>query len=485
MKAIIITIGDEILLGQILDTNSRFMADQLARIGVDTLRIESISDQAGVIVEALRRATDEAEVVLITGGLGPTKDDVTKKTLADYFHTPLVFNPAVYERVAEFLSHYPRAHMNEYNKSQAYLPEKCVILPNPKGTASGMWFEQDEKIVVSIPGVPFEAEYLMEQEIIPRLTARLGADLVKYRMWTVLQVPEAELALHLRPFEEMLPVGVGLAYLPSPGCVRLRLTAKGENAAQQVEEFGAQLEKSLQGYTVVSGQTPVAEVLVQTLAKAGVTIACAESCTGGNIARLITSQPGASAYFLGGVVAYSNELKHKALGVNKQDLAQYGAVSEPVAVQMAQGIRRLTGAEWAVSTTGIAGPTGGSKEKPVGTVWIALAGPRGTQAKEFHFSATRERNIAKASLQALQWLVESIQEGIKKGPSQFLVQNDKQATFGKKWATRWKQYWHQLFFTREHNHLQTGEDSFEETKFVEEIQRLSNLAKVCQDKTIL
>lgn len=415
MKAIVITIGDEILLGQILNTNSRFITDQLARIGVDTLRIESISDKPAAITHSLDQALQQADVVVITGGLGPTKDDVTKKTLADYFHTKLVFNQAVYERVEEFLSHYPRAQMNEYNKSQAYLPEKCEVLPNPKGTASGMWFEQKGKMVVSIPGVPFEAEHLVEREILPRLTARLGADLVKYNMWTVLQIPEAELALHLRSFEENLPSEVGLAYLPSPGYVRLRLTAKGEHAAEQLAIFSKQLETSLCGYTVLAGEEPVEDLLLQTLAQAGVTVACAESCTGGNIARLITRRPGASNYFLGGVVAYSNELKNKGLGVSITDLDRYGAVSEPVAKQMAQGVKHLTGADWAVATTGVAGPTGGSTQKPVGTVWIAVAGPHRTQAQEFHFSATRERNIAKASLQALQWLVESIQKDMKKG----------------------------------------------------------------------
>ena len=407
MKACIITIGDEILLGQILDTNSRFAAAALARIGVDTVRMESISDVPQVIRAAVDRALQGADFVLITGGLGPTKDDVTKKTLAEYFHTPLVFNEQAYRWVQEVLASYPRASLNEYNKSQALLPQDCTVLHNQKGTASGMWFEREGKIVVSLPGVPFEMEHLLLDEVLPRLQKHLGTDLVQYKMLTVFDVPEAELALSLREFEENLPAQIGLAYLPSPGYVRLRLTAKTADAP--LEKHWNDLKQALSGRRFAeTGEENGALYWVRQLAACGVTVAPAESCTGGAIAQLITSVPGASDYFLGSVVSYANEVKMHVLGVREADLKKYGAVSEAVALQMAQGARRVTGAQWAVATTGVAGPGGGTAQKPVGTVWIAVAGPESTYAQEFHFASTRERNIAKAGVAALELLLQQI-----------------------------------------------------------------------------
>lgn len=406
MKATIITIGDEILLGQILDTNSRFAAAALACLGIETVRMCSVSDKPAEIRAAADAALKEADVVIVTGGLGPTKDDLTKKTLADYFGTRLVFNEQAYRWVEEFLAHYPRAVMNEYNKSQAFLPEKCTVLRNRKGTASGMWFERAGKVLVSLPGVPFEAEYLLKEEVVPRLEKRLAGDLIKYKMLTVFDVPEAELAMSLQSYEETLPQGLGLAYLPSPGFVRLRLTAKGVQAGGKLAEFWIALKEALSGKNYSEAENGAPEdSFAANMAALGVTVATAESCTGGNVARLITAVPGASNYFLGGVVSYSNEVKVNVLGVSAADLTKYGAVSEVVALQMAEGARKLTGADYAVSTTGVAGPDGGTPQKPVGTVWIAVAGPEGAQAQEFHFSATRERNIAKASVKALELLL--------------------------------------------------------------------------------
>lgn len=411
MKSVIVTVGDEILLGQILDTNSRFAAQRLARLGVDTVRIESISDRPAEIRAAADRALKEADLVIMTGGLGPTKDDLTKKTLADYFGTPLVFHEQAYAWVEEFLSHYPKARMNEYNKGQALLPKDCVVLRNRKGTASGMWFERDGKVLVSLPGVPFEAEYLLEEEVLPRLEKRLGDSAVHYRMLTVFDEPEAELALELKPYEEKLPEGLSLAYLPSPGFVRLRLTARGKEAGERLETFWNELKSALSGKNFAEREAENPQMrFAREAARLGVTAASAESCTGGNIAHLITAVPGASEYFLGGVVAYSNDVKVRVLGVREADLAAFGAVSEAVAVQMAEGVRKLTGADYAVSTTGVAGPAGGTKQKPVGTVWIGVAGPRGAYAREFHFSATRERNIAKSSAKALELLLAEFQE---------------------------------------------------------------------------
>lgn len=416
MKAAIITIGDEILLGQILDTNSRFIARQLTAIGARTVQMLSVGDSRPEILAALKEMLQVADVVIVTGGLGPTKDDITKNALAEFFHTTLEFNPQVYTWLEELFAANP-ARLNAYNKTQALLPKNCVPLRNLKGTASGMWFEKDGKIVVSLPGVPFETEYLLPAEVLPRLKEKftdLGLD---YRLFTVYNIPEAELAMHLVPFEKRLPAGIKLAYLPSEGWVRLRLTAEGVG----LDEAAAWLRDSLKGLPFSEGEESSEENLAAQFRSLGKTLACAESCTGGNIAHLITAVPGASAYFLGGIVSYSNEVKIRVLGVSEDDLKKYGAVSEPVALQMAQGARRVTGAEYAVSTTGIAGPDGGTSDKPVGTVWIAVAGPNGAQAKKFLFSRTRERNIGKASVTALRWLAEVITDDLHtcQGPAAF------------------------------------------------------------------
>ncbi len=412
MKATIITIGDEILLGQILDTNSRYIAQLLARIGIETVRMYSISDTAADIKTTVTAALQESDLAIVTGGLGPTKDDITKKALAEYFGTELVFHEQAYRWVSEFVAHYPKGTMNEYNKSQALLPKDCTILRNQKGTASGMWFEQGGKVLISLPGVPFEAEHLMQEEVLPRLMSRLSDDLLKYKMLTVFDVAESALALDLKEYEDSLPKGLSLAYLPSSGFVRLRLTGKGAGV-KGLEKFWLKLQETLKGknFTLSSRSTPQ-EIFAEEIKKYKVTVSTAESCTGGNVAHLITAEAGSSAYFLGGIVSYANEVKINVLGVSAQDLEKYGAVSEAVAVQMAQGARRVTGADYAVSTTGVAGPSGGTPQKPVGTVWIGVAGPRGAWAREFHFSATRERNIAKASAKALELLLKEIQKDL-------------------------------------------------------------------------
>lgn len=412
MKAVIITIGDEILLGQILDTNSRFMARELTKLGAETIELRSVADERNAIVRAINDATLRADVILLTGGLGPTKDDLTKKVLAEYFDCPLVRNEQVYHWLEEMFADIP-SRLNKYNVSQALLPEKCTPLRNLKGTASGMWFERKNKVLVSLPGVPFEMEYLMHYEVLPRLKEKFTNMLLRYKMITVFDVPESEIALQLANFEEQLPDHMSLAYLPSEGYVRLRLTAKGP-AVEQLETQYEQLLNALQNLPYQpSSEGDSREDLMRRLKNAGVTVACAESCTGGNIAHMITSLPGVSSFFLGGVVAYANAVKTQVLGVNAQDLEQYGAVSEPVARQMAQGVRKLLGSQYAVSTTGIAGPDGGTKEKPVGTVWMAVAGPQGTIAEKMLISHTRERNIGRGSVHAIQLLLQQIEQDKK------------------------------------------------------------------------
>ena len=412
MKAVIITIGDEILLGQILDTNSRFMARELTKLGAETIELRSVADERNAIVRAINDATLRADVILLTGGLGPTKDDLTKKVLAEYFDCPLVKNEQVYHWLEEMFADIP-SRLNKYNVSQALLPEKCTPLRNLKGTASGMWFEHKNKVLVSLPGVPFEMEYLMHYEVLPRLKEKFTNLLLRYKMITVFDVPESEIALQLANFEEQLPDTMSLAYLPSEGYVRLRLTAKG-SAVEQLETQYEQLLNALQNLPYQpSSEGDSRDDLMRRLKSAGVTVACAESCTGGNIAHMITSLPGVSSFFLGGVVAYANAIKTQVLGVNAKDLEKYGAVSEPVARQMAEGVRKLFGSQYAVSTTGIAGPDGGTKEKPVGTVWMAVAGPQGTIAEKMLISHTRERNIGRGSVHAIQLLLQQIEQDKK------------------------------------------------------------------------
>lgn len=409
MKASIITIGDEILLGQILDTNSCYLARELARVGAETIEMRSVADTHAAILHAVEETFLSSDVVLVTGGLGPTKDDITKQTLADYFHTTLERNAQAEEWLQLLLAAQPERLKNPYNESQVFLPRCCVPLRNRKGTASGMWFEKDGKILVSLPGVPFETETIFPQEVLPRLKAKFTSLNVRYKMLTVYQVPESDIAQRLEKFEKSLPNGISLAYLPSPGFVRLRLTAKTN--PDDLPILFEQLKKEISDFSFLENTSEKNEEnIALRLRAAGKKIACAESCSGGNIAHLITSVAGSSAYFLGGVVAYANEVKTAVLGVRPEDLKQYGAVSQTVACQMAQGVRRLTGADYAVSSTGIAGPDGGTAEKPVGTVYIGVSGPNGTTAKKYWFAHTRERNIGRASVQALVDLLAEIEK---------------------------------------------------------------------------
>lgn len=410
MQSVIITIGDEILLGQILDTNSRYMADSLANIGVEVIEMLTVADRPDEIERAVDQAMKKAGIVLVTGGLGPTKDDVTKKVLAAYFGGHLTYNEEVMGWLKEMLTA-RGITMNENNRGQALLPDNCRILRNFKGTASGMWFEREGKILISMPGVPFEMEHLMDTYVIPDLQKRYPDLQLAYRMLKVYDIPESELAEHLSAWEDHLPQGIGLAYLPAPGLIKLRITAKGEGLPK-LEEYYATLKEALKGLRYMEGEEDAVEKQFGNVMKARkMTVATAESCTGGYIAHLITSVAGSSAYFKGSVVAYANEVKVNVLGVNPEDIAESGAVSEPVVRQMAEGVRRALGTDYAVSTSGIAGPEGGSPEKPVGTVWIGVATPQQTIARKFVFSFTRERNIAKATVKALEMLMEEVAKG--------------------------------------------------------------------------
>lgn len=410
MQATVITIGDEILIGQIVDTNSVSISKHLNSAGIVVREKCSIGDDRTQIVETLERALANSQVVIVTGGLGPTKDDITKKTLAELFGSGMHLDKRVAGHVQRMLESRGIV-FNELNRGQALVPDCCTVLFNAHGTAPGMWFEWEDKVVVSLPGVPFEMEHLMQDEVMPRLKARFSLRSIVHRTLITAGLAESMLAERIAPWEEALPPYLKLAYLPNPGAVRLRLSAyevEGESVAREIAERFEALKQIIPEYVVGYETATVQELVHRTLTERGETLATAESCTGGTIAARFTAMAGASAYFRGGVVAYSNDLKQQVLGVSADDLERFGAVSEPVARQMAEGVRRLAGSDYAVATTGIAGPAGGSEEKPVGTVWIAVAGPRGTVAVCRQCGTDRGQIVDRASSFAIGMLRDAL-----------------------------------------------------------------------------
>lgn len=406
MLAEIITIGDEILIGQIVDTNSAWMGTRLNEAGIQVNRITSIPDNAAHITETLDDALRRVDVVLITGGLGPTRDDITKETLAAYFGMPLRLHQPSMEFLAGLLAK-RGIDFNAGNRSQAMLPEGCTVIPNRNGTAPGMWFERDGKIVISMPGVPFEMKALMEEEVLPRLKSHFRLNAIVHKTAVTMGLAESVLAETIAPWEEALPDYLHLAYLPNPAGIRLRLSAYEVNRGEAQSEIDRQfekLEKIIPMYLIGYGDATLETAVGKILAARGETLATAESCTGGAIAGRITGHAGASEYFKGSVVAYANPVKIALLGVKSATLQKHGAVSRETAVEMAEGVRRTTGATYGISTTGIAGPAGGTPEKPVGTVWIAVATPEGTFARKMTFGALREPNIQRAASAALNQL---------------------------------------------------------------------------------
>ena len=412
MNASIITIGDEILIGQIVDTNSVSIARHLNDAGIVVREKVSIGDDRSAIVETLRRSLAASQVVILTGGLGPTKDDITKKTLAEMFGSRLVNDPVVAAHVERMLTERGIA-FNELNRSQALVPACCTVLFNAHGTAPGMWFEDEGRVVVSLPGVPFEMEHLMQDEVMPRLKARFALKQIVHRTLITSGLAESMLAERIETWETALPPYLKLAYLPNPGAVRLRLSAyevEGESVSQEIERQFAALRTLIPEHIVGFETATLQELVHNLLTERSQTLATAESCTGGTIAARFTAMPGASAYFRCGVVSYSNEAKIDLLGVDPATLERFGAVSEQVARQMAEGVRRAADSDYAVATTGIAGPAGGSAEKPVGTVWIAVAGPRGTVAVLKQCGTDRGQIIDRASSQAIALLREQLSQ---------------------------------------------------------------------------
>ncbi|GGG29161.1 competence/damage-inducible protein A [Pontibacter amylolyticus] len=413
MKAVhaeIITIGDEILYGQIVDTNSAWMGTELAKIGIRVKQITSVSDEASHIVEALDSAKTRADIILMTGGLGPTKDDLTKDVLTDYFHTELKLDAQSLADVTELFK--SRGYeLTELNRQQAFLPASCKPVRNVLGTAPGMWFEDAGKVYVSMPGVPYEMKRMMTDIVLPQLKAFFKTPHIIHRVIQTVGIPESMLAERLDAWETNLPPHIKLAYLPHLGGVRLRLTGIAEHAEQLEQELETEVGKLsalVPKHIFAYGEVPLEEALGQLLKERGLTISVAESCTGGYLAHRFTSVPGSSTYFMGGVVAYDNSVKMQVLGVKPETLQRHGAVSEATVLEMAQNVRQKLGTDIGVATSGIAGPDGGTPEKPVGTIWIAYADQHGAKAKLLQYNKNRQLNIEYTALAVLNLVRQSL-----------------------------------------------------------------------------
>src|SRR5579862_758866 len=406
ISASIITIGDELLIGQVVDTNSAWMAQELNKTGIWVKRRVAVGDDWNSIWQALDEESRESQVILITGGLGPTADDITKDLLCKYFDGKLVVDEAALANVRHIFERILKRPMIERNLKQAEVPDVCTVIQNKRGTAPGMWFEKNEKIFVSMPGVPYEMKGMME-EVIGRLATRFVLPYIAHRTLLTAGVGESFLAEHILEYENALPENVRLAYLPNYGMVRLRLTATGNEkdaTDSLLEEKFNELKQMVSEWIVADTDIPIGQAVGNLLKKTGKTVSTAESCTGGYIAHLITSIPGSSNYFKGSIVSYSNETKVNLLHVNETTLATIGAVSEETVRQMIQGALIVLRTDLAVATSGIMGPDGGSEDKPVGTVWIAVGDRSKIVSRKFYFRFNRERNIELTATNALNML---------------------------------------------------------------------------------
>ncbi len=406
MKAAILTIGDELLYGQTINTNAAWLGYELAAIGIRVMEALTISDEEAHILHGLEYMKQSADLIFITGGLGPTKDDVTKTALCKFFKTTLKPNPVILEALEDFFTKRGRP-MLENNRQQAYLPESCTALKNTKGTAWGMWFEEGNKVFVSMPGVPYEMKQIMTEEVLPLIRKKYQlAHIIHHHILTA-GIPESFLSEKLEKFESELPPDIRLAYLPSAGKVKLRLTGTGNvraeievNIREQVEKIKAVAERYIYGYDADIFEAVAGKLILQE----GKSMCTAESCTGGYIAHLITSVPGSSEYFKGSVVSYANTIKEQVLGVSADTMQQFGAVSEQTVVEMLKGACKVLDADYGIAVSGIAGPGGGTPEKPVGTVWVAAGAPDFYKTKLLNFPGNREQNIEWTAVAALEML---------------------------------------------------------------------------------
>ncbi|MBN1144556.1 MAG: competence/damage-inducible protein A [Bacteroidales bacterium] len=413
MNAEIITIGDELLIGQVVDTNSAWMATELNKLGIRVVQITSVSDKRESIIRALDDASGRAELIITTGGLGPTSDDITKNTLVAYFDSKLIRNQAVLEHIETLLKTRGVA-MNDFNISQADLPDNCQVLYNSAGTAPGMWFSRNQKEFVSLPGVPYEMKAVYKESMEPKLKQRFALPAIMHKTILTCGVPESQMAVLISNWENALPANLKLAYLPSPGILRLRIT--GTTTGDQIElkttieNEAAQLEQIIGAHVFGYDEDKLEVIVGNLLNDNNLSLSTAESCTGGLISFMITSVPGSSAYYQGGVVAYSNDVKTSQLNVSPYSLIMNGAVSQPVVEQMADGARNKFNTDFAVAVSGIAGPSGATEEKPVGTTWIAVASKKRIVSHLYNLGEDRSRNMQKAAISALFMLRKEIMD---------------------------------------------------------------------------
>jgi nicotinamide-nucleotide amidase len=410
ITAELISIGDELLIGQTINTNAGWIGEQLALIGVRVVLVRVIGDDRETILRAL--ATAQADAVLITGGLGPTKDDITKHTLCEFFGTRLKRHTDIEARIAAFFNSIGREPL-EVNLAQADLPESCTVVPNDRGTASGMWFNREGRVFVSMPGVPYEMKSMMEKHVLPELRRAFDPPAIVHRTILTTGLGESHLAERIAAWEDSLAAdAIKLAYLPSPGLVKLRLSTYANNDPEGARDRVARKAEALYGLIpdliFGEGEERLEQVVGRMLKARGQTLSLAESCTGGYVSHLVTGVPGSSAYFIGGVVSYANAVKMEELGIPSDMLELNGAVSQPVVESMALGVRNALKTDWSIALSGVAGPDGGTEEKPVGTVWIAVAGPAGVAAVKVYFPGSRDLVIKRSALAALNMLRKSL-----------------------------------------------------------------------------
>ena len=413
MLAEIITIGDELLIGQVIDTNSAFVAKQLNKIGVSVYQITSVQDNKAHILKALKDAENNVDIIILTGGLGPTKDDITKKTIAEYFNDTLVRDASVLANIESIWKKNIRQTLLQVNKDQSLVPSKATVLMNMVGTAPGMWLEKDDKTFVSLPGVPFEMRALISNDVLPKLRVKYKFPFILHKTLVVYGLGESALAARIESWEDTLPSHIKLAYLPNLGKMRLRLSAKGfdeqkirNDVQQHIDKVLPLIEKEFFGYEDEEGNEEV--VIAKQLTKLGKSLAIAESCTGGKLLHLFTAHPGASQYLKGGVVTYATQSKIDVLNIPGTIIDQYSVVSAQVAEAMAQNVLQLYKSDYAIATTGNAGPTKGDSNADVGTVFIAIATKKGVYSEQFDFGNNRSRVIGKAVNKGLEMLQKEI-----------------------------------------------------------------------------
>lgn len=416
MKAAIITIGDEILIGQIVDTNSAFIAKSLDKIGVEIHEMISISDNKQHIIDTFNNFQNKVDLVLITGGLGPTKDDITKKTFCDYFDDVLVVNNEVLAHVTQIIEGFYKRKITQLNKDQALVPSKCTVLHNTVGTAPGMWMKNENTVFISLPGVPYEMKYLVENEIIPRVVQEYKRPYILHKTILTYGQGESMVAERIENWESNLPEFLKLAYLPSIGRVRLRISARGTDKAileKAIEENVSSLSKIIGDIIVgFEDDETIERVLGKLLTQQNLTISTAESCTGGQIAQILTSVAGASNYFKGSIVSYATETKIAVLGIPEDLIKEHSVVSAAVAKQMAINIKSIMKTDYAIATTGNAGPTKGDSNAEIGTVFIALATPDEVIVEEFNFGQSREKVIDRAVIKSLEMVRKEILKNV-------------------------------------------------------------------------